>query len=122
MSRRVVRAGKAMRQRQQTRGRGAAGQLQTQPRARGTWVPWEEGGFHKGPFLVHSLLSLILSKLFVAADDAADYENSTAIHTWKAQRGEGTFSAAVCCVGMALVGRVPVALDHARGRAAISPV
>jgi len=84
-----------MRQHQQTCGRTAAAQLETQPRARGGRGRVVGGEFHKGPFLVHSLLSIILSKLFLVTDDAVDYENSTAIHVWKLQQEEGMFSAAI---------------------------
>ena len=116
ISRHVVRAGIAMRQHQQTCGRTAAAQLETQPRARGGWGAAVGGGFHKGPFLVHLLFSIILSKLFLVTDDAVDYENSTAIHIWKLQQAEGMFSAIVYYLRMGLMGRVPVALDQYRPR------
>lgn len=105
-----------MRQCQRTCGRRTASQLETQPHAWGSCGAAGGGVFHEGPFLVHLLFSLILSKLFLATDDAADYENSTAIHTWKLQRVEGTFSAVVYCLEMGVMGRVPIALDQYRPR------
>lgn len=110
----MVRAGKVMRQHQQTCGRTAAAQLETQPRARGGRGAAVGGGFHKGPFLVYLLFSIILSKLFLVTDDAVDYENSAAIHIWKLQEAEGMFSAIVYYLGMGLTDRVPVALDQYR--------
>lgn len=103
-----------MRQHQQTRGRAAATQLETQPRAWGGWGRAVGGGFHKGPFLVHLLFSIILSTLFLVTDDAVDYENSTAIHVWKLQQAEGMLSTIVYYLGMGLMGRVPVVLDWYR--------
>jgi len=48
----------------------------------------------KGPFLPRLLLSIVPSKLFLLADDAEDYENSTAIEVWKVQQAKGLSSAA----------------------------
>lgn len=84
-----------MRQRQQTRGRRAATRLETQPRAWGGRGAAVGGGFHKGPVLVRLLFRIILSELFLVTDDAVDYENSPAIHTWKLYQAEGMFSAVV---------------------------
>lgn len=110
-----------MRQRQQTWGRTAAAPLETQPRARGGRGAAVGGGFHKGPFLVHLLFSIILSKLFLVTDDTVDYENSPAIHIWKLQHAEGMFLAIVYYLGMGPVGRA-TSIDHAQGNAAIAPV
>lgn len=72
-------------------GRTAAAWLETQLHA---WS--SRRGSHKGSFLVPLLFSIILSKLFLVTDDAADYENSAAIYTWQLHQAEGMFSAIVC--------------------------